>query len=145
MKSAMASEAGATEEQFIDRLRRASPSERQSLLLQFLREQFSPPLGLEPSQIGIKDNLLELGVDSLKAVEFKSLLESKLSLELSSSLLFDYPSLDALSEFLLQQACGQEQPILPSSTVQPELDLPEDKLVQLLAGELEQLKSTGTD
>jgi len=102
--------------QFVDCIRRSHASERRALLLQFLREQFASSLAIDPARIAVRDNLLELGVDSFKAVEFKFLLESKLSLQLSSSLLFDYPTLDALVGFLLEQiSSSQEQPLPPSA------------------------------
>ena len=50
----------------LNQLRRLPPLRRKQYLVETLRQQFSEPLGLEPPQIGVRDNLLELGVDSLK-------------------------------------------------------------------------------
>ena len=143
MNSRACETAGSTgNAQFIDCVRRSHPSGRRDLLLQFLRAQLAGSLAVDPARIGVRDNLLELGIDSLKAVEFKFLLESQLGLHMSSSLVFDYPTLDALTAFLLEQfAALQEQPISPSSQRQSVVDRSEDELARRLAGELKEPNS----
>ncbi|PTL85525.1 hypothetical protein DAT35_02045 [Vitiosangium sp. GDMCC 1.1324] len=88
----------------LEMLRTTPPRLREELLLERLREDLGERLGLEPSQIGTRDNLMELGVDSLMAIEFKSRFESELCLRLSSTLLFDHPELESLVGFLLEVA-----------------------------------------
>ena len=83
-------------------LQAAPPGLREQLLLERLREELGGRLGLAPSQIGMSDNLMELGMDSLKSIEFKSTLESELDLRLSSTLLFDHPELESMVAFLLE-------------------------------------------
>lgn len=132
--------------QFMDCVRRSHPSERRDLLLEFLRKQLAALLAIDPSRIGVRDNLLELGIDSFKAVEFKFFLESKLGLPISSSLVFDYPTLDALAGFLLEQIyILQEEPALPSGQPQPAADLSEDELVRMIAAELRELNPSPAD
>lgn len=128
------------ETKFIDRLRGSPPDERRRLLVQFLREQFAALLAVEPQGIAIKDNLIDLGVDSLKAVELKTLIESHMGLQLSSSLLFDYPNLDALAGFLLKQTfTSPSQPTSPACQSQLAVDLSQASLAELLAAELEEI------
>lgn len=132
--------------QFMDCVRRSHPSERRGLLLQFFRKQLATLLAVDPSRIGVRDNLMELGIDSLKAVEFKLFLESKLGLPISSSLIFDYPTLDSLTGFLLEQICPlQEQPALPSGQPLPAVDLSEDELARMIAAELDELNPSPAD
>jgi acyl carrier protein len=147
MNSPVTGVAGSTRDmQFMDCVRRSHPSERRGLVLQFLREQLAALLAVDPSRIGVRDNLLELGIDSFKAVEFKFFLESKLGLPISSSLVFDYPTLDALAGFLLEQIYPlQEQPALPSGQPQPAVDLSEDELARLVARELSEMNLSPAD
>jgi acyl carrier protein len=139
--------AGSTENvQFVDCVRRSHPSGRRDLLLQFLREQLAGSLAVDPMRIGTRDNLMELGIDSIKAVEFKFLLESKLGLRISSSLVFDYPTLDALTGFLLEQiSASQEQPLSPSSQPRSFVDRSENELARLVASELKELNSRSAE
>jgi len=91
-------------ERNLELLRAAQPQLRKELLLERLREELGKRLGLEPSQIGLRDNLMALGMDSLKAIEFKSTFESELCLRLSSTLLLDHPDLESLVGILLKAA-----------------------------------------
>jgi len=147
MNSPVIGIAGSTGDvQFMECVRRSLPSERQSLVLQFLRQQLAALLAVDPSRIGVRDNLLELGIDSFKAVEFKFFLESKLGLPISSSLIFDYPTLDALTGFLLEQIYPlQEQPAPPSGQPQAAVDLSEDELARLVARELSEMNPSPAD
>jgi myxalamid-type polyketide synthase MxaB len=86
----------------LETLRVAHHRLREELLMARLREELGERLGLEPSQIGMRDNLMDLGMDSLKAIEFKSTFESELGLRLSSTLLFDHPDIESLVGFLLE-------------------------------------------
>ena len=147
MNSPVTGIAGSTGDvQFMDSVRRSHPSERRNLLLEFLRKQLAALLAVDPSRIGVRDNLLELGIDSFKAVEFKFFLESKLGLPISSSLIFDYPNLDVLAGFLLEQICPlQEQPALTPGQPQRAVDLSEDELARLVARELREMNLSPTD
>jgi acyl carrier protein len=113
-------------ERLIHRLRAAAEQRRPRLLMEFLQEQLGARLGLVPAELGPRDNLMDLGMDSLKAIELKTLLETELELELSSSLAFDQPNLEFLTGFLLETA---------GLTA-------EDQLAQQLAEELGALKSS---
>jgi acyl carrier protein len=131
----------------IDMLRQSPPTTRTEILREFLRERLSEPLGIDPSQIGVQDRLMDLGIDSLKAVELKILVESQLNVDLGSSLLFDYPTLEALTDFLLQEAGLSGQERLQASPNQ--LGIPDDcsseQIAELLAEELEGLRLSAED
>jgi len=53
------------------------------------------------STVGDEDPLLAAGLDSLGAVEFKNSLSQTLGLELPSTLVFDYPTVSAISRFVI--------------------------------------------
>jgi acyl transferase domain-containing protein len=83
-------------------LSRAPAANKRSLLIAYLREQAARILGLSPSQyVDERQPLLSLGLDSLMAVEFRNRLAASLKKPLSATLLFDHPTLAALSAFLL--------------------------------------------
>lgn len=106
---------GAPSERTIDRLRRAPARHRAELLGDFLHEQLAYALGVEKGDVDRDDGLMNLGMDSLKAVEAKLYLEDELGIELESALLFDHPTIDALTTFLLG-LLGLNAPPDPSVT-----------------------------
>lgn len=99
-------------------LKRAPAVARRGLVEEFLRRHLSDALGLEPERVGARDNLMELGIDSLKAVDFKGFLESQLEVGFESSTLFDYPTIEALAPFLLA-AAGLEESATASVGTRP--------------------------
>lgn len=85
-------------------MRTAAPGERRSLIAQLVREQAIKGLGLDATKpIDGDKPLAAMGLDSLLAVELRNALNRGLGLtkRLSATLLFDYPSINALTEHLL--------------------------------------------
>jgi acyl transferase domain-containing protein/ubiquinone/menaquinone biosynthesis C-methylase UbiE len=92
-------------EAFAARLAAAAPHEREELLVAFVREQIAALLRLdEPQRIERGGRLMELGLDSLMAVELRSRLGRGLALSepLPATLVFDYPTVDAIAGLLLR-------------------------------------------
>ncbi|NEQ65216.1 MAG: amino acid adenylation domain-containing protein, partial [Symploca sp. SIO2D2] len=86
---------------FKEQLKSASVAERQELLTTQISSAIVNILGLrDGQQIEIHQPLFDLGLDSLMAVELKNQLESNLGTSFSSTLLFDYPTLETLVEYL---------------------------------------------
>lgn len=123
-----------------EQLRNLGKEDRRSVLITHLRAELAKVLGFSsPEQIGSRRKLFDLGIDSLMAVELKNRLESSLKCTLPNTILFDYPTLDALVDYLLEDVfvvsdqafTGSEQDIrdsnnledneVGSSVVQPEL------------------------
>ncbi|NEO49039.1 MAG: acyl carrier protein, partial [Moorea sp. SIO4A3] len=89
--------------------------------------------------------LFDLGLDSLMAIEFRNILESSLDISVSSTLLFDYPTLESLVDYLMHEALSLE---FEESNENSELennvdrvdegleDLSEAEIAELLAKEL---------
>ncbi|NER22532.1 MAG: SDR family NAD(P)-dependent oxidoreductase [Symploca sp. SIO1B1] len=87
---------------FREQLEAAAVTERQELLTNHIRSAIAKTLGLQDIQkIEMRQPLFDLGLDSLMAVELKNSLESSLGTSLRSTLLFDYPTLEALVEYLV--------------------------------------------
>jgi 3-oxoacyl-(acyl-carrier-protein) synthase/acyl carrier protein len=80
----------------------AGSAERPGLLLGVLRRAVARVLGLtHPERIDTTQGLLTMGLDSLMAVELRNQLAQTLGQKLPSTLIFDYPTLEALRDYLL--------------------------------------------
>ena len=85
-----------------DQLTQAKADQRLALLMPFLRTAVAKILGLRtPSQIDVRQGLMDLGLDSLMAVELRNQLSRALATPLPPTLIFDYPTLTRLSTYLL--------------------------------------------
>lgn len=94
---------------------------------------------------------MDMGMDSLMAVQFKKQLETSLDYELISTLALEYPSVGALTNYLMaevfpasdpQRAKGSDAPPLPaphSTQHETSTDLPIDALIDIELRKLEHL------
>ena len=83
------------------RLSGLAPDERQRVLLDLVRSHVATALGRpDPKEVEPKRGLLDLGFDSLTAVEFRNRLGEVTGLRLPATALFDYPTSAALAEYL---------------------------------------------
>jgi SAM-dependent methyltransferase len=90
------------------RLQAAPQSEQLVLLSEVVRAEVMRILRLDPATPPARhDRLMDLGMDSLMAVQLRNALDRALELErghgLPSTLMFDFPTIDAISEFLWQR------------------------------------------
>ncbi|MEQ1638824.1 MAG: condensation domain-containing protein, partial [Methylococcales bacterium] len=91
--------------EILSHLETALPAQRKPILNQFIRELLVDFLELDSLEDVTEDqNFVELGADSMQAVDFKVKIEKLLQCPLRSTLLFDYPRLDLLTEYLLDEA-----------------------------------------
>lgn len=94
---------GSTE--LVAELSAAIPSERREILTQFIQSEVARTLGLKnPLDVDCRKGLMSLGMDSLMAVEFRNRLKKHLGSAfgkaLPSTLIFNYPTIESLVEFL---------------------------------------------
>lgn len=94
--------AGAASHSLRERLQQAAPDERKRLLLGALVDLVAEVLRLPRNEVAPRQRLFDLGVDSLIALELKNRLQNLLGLALSTTLLFDYPTIEALAGYLLE-------------------------------------------
>ncbi|CAM2006852.1 SDR family NAD(P)-dependent oxidoreductase [Acanthopleuribacter pedis] len=81
------------------------PSEREAWLKRHLREQLAKLTGMtRPGAFPDEIPLVELGVDSVTGTHLRESLERTFALSLPTNLLSSYPTLFALTRFLLQAA-----------------------------------------
>lgn len=78
-------------------------SDRRAVLQTHIRAQLAKVLGFSAAEaIDPQENFADLGMDSLMAVEFKNRLETSLDCPIPQTLAFDYPTVAALVDHLLQ-------------------------------------------
>lgn len=99
-----------------NRLLAAGDDERREIMLEYVRARVMEVLRLdEAHRPGRQHRLMDLGLDSLMAVQLRNRLESGLGLErfLPATLMFDYPTIDAIAGYLLQGlfAADDEAPV----------------------------------
>lgn len=121
----------------------AAQRERRELLAAGLVDLVAKVLRLPRGEVGPRERLFDLGVDSLLAIELKKRLETALDLRLSPTLLFDYPSVDALTRYLLDEALAELKSATASeedTTLAEVAALSEDEAEAALLAQLQALE-----
>lgn len=72
-------------------------------MLTLFYSTYFPLVQVVGSSIGDDEPLMSAGLDSLGSVEFSNVLSQKLGMQMSGTLVFDYPSVNAVTEFLAAQ------------------------------------------
>jgi acyl transferase domain-containing protein/acyl carrier protein len=141
--------ASAQRARVLEQLEAAAPQARVDLLLAHVRDQVVNVLGLPPTfHLEPKQKLFEMGLDSLMAIELKNTLQSQLGQPLPSTIIFEYPTIETLTQYLAHDVLAlqltkaepaEPQPSARSETMEHLKDLSEDDLEDLLAKKLESL------
>ncbi|PSB05399.1 hypothetical protein C7B62_25245, partial [Pleurocapsa sp. CCALA 161] len=104
----------------IQQLETTPVEKREELLMTHIRSETAIVLGSKvPQRIKLRQSLFELGIDSLMAVELKNRLESSLGIFLSSTLLFDYPTLEGLVNYLIEKIIPMEFSLTSAEETSP--------------------------
>ncbi|MBV1920900.1 MAG: ketoreductase and phosphopantetheine attachment site domain-containing protein [Pseudomonadales bacterium] len=97
---------------FLDQLTSAPTSQKINLLERYLMDQIASIMGETSSDwIEPKQRLFDLGLDSLMAVELKNKLQTALDIKLQTSLLFDYPTVESLVDYLAREQLDLSEPV----------------------------------
>ncbi len=99
----------------IDAIRTAAPSERGSLVGALLRDKISLVLGIKPDRLDDARPLLQLGIDSLMAVELRNWIEGELRVNLPIAELLRSPSISGLTTLLAERLGSEDGTPSPSS------------------------------
>ncbi|MGF7179799.1 SDR family NAD(P)-dependent oxidoreductase [Tunturiibacter psychrotolerans] len=87
----------------LERLRHAPAKKRRQTLEAHIRDQAIKVLGLSPSfKLDLNQGLATYGMDSLMTIELKNRLQVSVGKTLSSTIVFDHPTVVALVEYLEQ-------------------------------------------
>lgn len=150
----------AVENAFVERLMETPEIDRMDTLVGFVREQIMKTLSRDDSKPIPRDRrLMDMGVDSLMAVEFRNRLKKGLGLEddLPATLIYDFPTIEAIAAYLMEQVLMpdtggadamdvdpfqgdiDEPPALSDAQIE---DISEEEMERLL---IEKLDRMGTD
>lgn len=128
------------QESHLAQLSLLSEEERHAHLILFLRTQLAQVLGFKsPEKIMLRQRLFDLGLDSLMAMELKNRLERSLELAVPPTLMFDYPTVEALVTYLSQQVNSKLATEAGDSRSTTNADTQPDTEVADLLSQLEQL------
>ncbi|MEM8502136.1 MAG: aminotransferase class I/II-fold pyridoxal phosphate-dependent enzyme [Cyanobacteria bacterium P01_D01_bin.1] len=110
----------------LQQLAKTEADNRAQVLSNYLRTQLAKVMGFSSADvINPSEQFGDLGMDSLMAVEFSNRLQKNLNHPIPQTLAFDYPTIDALAEYLAQEVAVDsfvleeaEVPAAKSSTVE---------------------------
>ena len=76
------------------------------LMTDHVSKQVAKVLGSDIKSLDVTSGFFDLGMDSLTSVELRNALQSSLGIDLPSTLIFKYPTIEAVSEFLAETLGG---------------------------------------
>lgn len=104
----------------------------------WLREQLADRLGLFSDEIDIDEEFANYGLNSIEAVNLSGDLENLLGRRLPPTLLWDYPTIRAIADYLAEDTSPDTAPTDDGSSLSPEE-------AQRLLGELDQMSDAQVD
>ena len=120
----------------LQKLKEAPTNDRLDLLKAHIREQVTKVLGLDQSYpLESDQRLFDAGVNSLSAVELVNDLQNNLGHPLPATLIFEYPTIEDLSEYLAKEISLLE----PSTTSDSESQEDNETQQNEMVSELEKL------
>ncbi|MEO0349110.1 MAG: SDR family NAD(P)-dependent oxidoreductase [Cyanobacteria bacterium P01_A01_bin.15] len=88
---------------FLEQLDKTAPEQQRQCLDTYVCQQVCQTLGFQPDELDRQTGFFDLGMDSLTALELKNTLQTNLGISLPSTLVFDYPTVAALLDYLATQ------------------------------------------
>ncbi len=114
---------------FLEQLKGTIISDRKRLLIAHIRSHVAKILGIHvPDSIEIQQGLSELGMDSLASVELRNRLQTSLQFTLPSTLIFDYPTIGAIADYLETQVFSSRRDQIEKAT---EYEHPKSTLTEI--------------
>ena len=97
--------------------------EREPFMVVYLQEQIAKVLKKSPDDIEPDKPFGNMGLDSLMALELRNRLEADLDLQLSATMVWNYPSIDQLAPYLITEKLNMSlegAPLIAPERVSPE-------------------------
>ncbi|MDI1475027.1 type I polyketide synthase [Polyangium sp. y55x31] len=106
-----------------EKLDKLPTAERRAALIEMVREEVAERLGLgSPGDVPLQRPFLELGLNSLMAVEIRQRLGARIGISLPATLLFDAPTADKLATALVDRLDAARGAVQPSDGGRTERD-----------------------
>jgi myxalamid-type polyketide synthase MxaE and MxaD len=136
-------------ENLLERIREADPRDRRALVLQHVRSAVAQVLGFSAADpIDPEQGFFKMGMDSIMSVQLRNRLEKSLGSPLPRTVAFEYPSVNALTDFVARDVLKLEAPAVASiaapnggngvPAANGHEELSEEQLLELLARKTEQ-------
>ena len=110
----------AKQSSWLDELQPLSEEQREARLIQLLQGTLAKTLGLSsPEHIDPERDFFDLGLDSLMAIELRNVLQTRLRLSLSNSVIFDNSNIVNLSKYLHELIDLDEIEVIDSASPIP--------------------------
>jgi acyl carrier protein len=94
----------------VDALLAVDPSERRPFLSTHIRDQLARVLGMSPEKLDVEQPLLNLGLDSLMAVEIGNQIEAMVGVEVPTMKFMEGLSIAGLSAYVIEQLGAEGAP-----------------------------------
>jgi acyl carrier protein len=117
---------------FRGKIEAAPPNKRRSLLQAQIQELVNKVLGKGSSgkPLGLQQGFFEYGMDSLTSIELRNYLQTSLDCSLSSTLVFNYSTIEALVDYLATEVLALDL---------SDVETPQAEKDEVLATEVKQL------
>jgi polyketide synthase 12/myxalamid-type polyketide synthase MxaB len=147
---AAATAQAAREEDLRQRVLDAPDARKRGIVQAFVTEKALRALGLDPSRaVDPRTPLGEMGLDSLLAVELRNTLGSALGKSLPATLLFDYPTIATLTDYLMSDVLEMKSPPaieerapVPANLVGSIEELSDEEVERMLAARSQKAERT---
>jgi len=125
-EATLADDAEAESASLVDTLLAVDPGERQQLLSTHVRDQLARLLGMSPAKLDVDEPLLNLGLDSLMAVEIGNQVQAMVGVEVPAMKFMEGLSIAGLSAYVIGQLSG-ESTVAVEGTAAPQ---PSEEILQ---------------
>jgi acyl transferase domain-containing protein/acyl carrier protein len=112
LRTLVGTQAEAPTEELLARLKAVPRAGRRKALEDLLRSEVQRVIGV--ANVPSQQPLQELGLDSLTALELRNALAARVGRPLPATLLFDRPTIEALSAYLLEEVLLLDEAVLPA-------------------------------
>jgi NADPH:quinone reductase-like Zn-dependent oxidoreductase/NAD(P)-dependent dehydrogenase (short-subunit alcohol dehydrogenase family)/acyl carrier protein len=93
---------------FVARLTTLPAADRSAVILDLVRQEVARTLGHpDPASVDVERGFLDMGLDSLTALELRNQLSATTGIRLTSTAVFDYPTPAVLARHLLDKVTGR--------------------------------------
>ncbi|HEY5285511.1 MAG TPA: SDR family NAD(P)-dependent oxidoreductase [Solirubrobacteraceae bacterium] len=117
-------------------LEQTAPDQHETVVLELVRSETARVLGHRtPEMVDVQRPFKELGFDSLAAVELRNRLATQTGMRLPATLAFDYPTLEAVAVYLLEEVSIQRT--AATDNLGTDLDRLQIRLSEMSAAEAE--------